>query len=487
MRFSPIKFLHGLLYTVPVLFLTLAACGGGGGTSGGTLTTVTAPAAPTGVSATDASVCYYRIAISWSAATGATGYNLYRSAASGVVATASNKITVAPVTASPYIDSGVAVTSSSKFYYIVTAVNSAGESVASAEVNATAAGALGVCTKRGGSIQVNPLALSGTVTTLAGKSGLPGATDATGISAQFNGPNGIATDGTNIYVADTANNVIRKIVISSGAVTTVAGSGAASSVDAPGTLASFNGPKGITTDGTNLYVADTGNNTIRKIDSSGAVSTVAGSGAIGSTDNLTGTLATFHLPSGITSDGTNLYVADTANHLIRKIVLASPFAVTTVAGTGTAGSFDALGTSASFSSPIGITSDGTNLYVADTANHLIRKIVLTSPFAVTTVAGSAGVSGITDGTTAARFNFPQGITTDGTNLYVADRANHLIRKISGAAVSTVAGTVVAGVGTAGSADGTGANASFSSPIGITTDGTYLYDADSGTSTIRRIQ
>jgi sugar lactone lactonase YvrE len=473
MRFSPIKFLHGLLYTAPILLLVLAACGGGG-SSGGTLTTVTPPAAPTGVGAIDATVCYYRIAISWSAATGATGYNLYRSAASGVVATASNKITVAPVTASPYIDSGTAVTSSSKFYYIVTAVNSAGESVASAEVNATAAGSLGVCTKKGGSIQGSTLALSGTVTTLAGKSGLPGTTDATGISAQFNGPNGIATDGTNIYVADTANNVIRKIAISTGAVTTLA--------------TGFNGPKGITTDGTNLYVADTGNNTIRKIDSLGVVTTVAGSGAIGSADNPTGTSAMFHLPSGITTDGTNLYVADTANHLIRKIALTgTTFAVTTVAGTGTPGFTDSPG--ASFSSPSGITSDGLNLYVADTANRTIRKIVISSGV-VTTVAGLAGASGIADGTTNARFNFPQGITTDGTNLYVADTANHLIRKIvltGTVTVSTVAGTVVAGVGTAGSANGTGANASFSSPIGITTDGTYLYDADRGTSTIRRIQ
>jgi sugar lactone lactonase YvrE len=433
MRFSPIKFLHGLLYMVPVLVLALAACGGGGGGSGGGVT-VTPPAAPIGVSAANASGCYARIQISWTAATSATGYNIYRSATS-TVTKASTKLTTTVVTASPYIDTALTVNgTTTTYYYAVTAINSAGESPVSATVNAAIPATVAPCLTKGGSLQGNPLALSGTVTTLAGKSGLPGATDATGISAQFNGPSGIATDGTNIYVADTANNVIRKI------------------------------------------------------DSSGAVTTVAGSVTIGSADSPTGTSATFHLPSGITTDGTNLYVADTANHLIRKITLLSPFAVTTVAGTGTAGSADSPG--ASFSSPIGITSDGPNLYVADTANHTIRKILISSG-AVTTVAGLAGAFGITDGTgAAARFKSPQGITTDGTYLYVADTANHLIRKIDLAGtvlVSTVAGTVVAGAGTAGSADGTGAGASFSSPIGITTDGTYLYDADNGTSTIRRIQ
>jgi len=120
-------------------------------------------------------------------------------------------------------------------------------------------------------------------------------------------------------------------------------------------------------------------------------------------------------------------VADFDNHLIRKIVISTG-AVTTLAGTGSSGSANGTGTSASFNSPHGITTDGTNLYVADMSNHLIRQIVI-STGVVTTVAGT-GSSGSANGTgTSASFNLPRGITTDGTNLYVAEYGNHLIRKI----------------------------------------------------------
>ena len=120
-------------------------------------------------------------------------------------------------------------------------------------------------------------------------------------------------------------------------------------------------------------------------------------------------------------------MADTSNNLIRQIVISTGV-VTTVAGTGSSGSANGTGTSASFNNPGGITTDGTNLYVADQSNHLIRKIVI-STGAVTTVAGT-GSSGSANGTgTSASFSYPHGITTDGTNLYVADSNNHRIRKI----------------------------------------------------------
>ena len=151
----------------------------------------------------------------------------------------------------------------------------------------------------------------------------------------------------------------------------------------------------------------------------------SGSASSGST-NATGTAARFKYPQGITTDGTNLYVADHGNHMIRKIVIATG-AVTTLAGSSS-GYTDATGTSARFKNPRAITTDGTNLYVADLENHMIRKIVI-STGAVTTLAGSTS-SGSTDATgTSARFNYPQAIITDGTNLYVADTDNHLIRKI----------------------------------------------------------
>jgi hypothetical protein len=333
----------------------------------------------------------------------------------------------------------------------------------------------------GGSIQGGQLSLSTVVTTLAG-TGSHGSANGTGTSASFNAPFGVTTDGTNLYVADYGNHLIRKIVISTGAVTTLAGTGSSGSANGTGTSASFNYPGGITTDGTNLYVTDEQNHLIRKIViSTGAVTTVAGTGSSGSA-NGTGTSASFHHPAGITTDGTNLYVSDYENHLIRKIVISTG-AVTTVAGTGSQGSANGTGTSASFYKPTGITTDGTNLYVSDLFNFLIRKIVI-STGAVTTVAGT-GSQGSANGTgTSASFGGPWGITTDGTNLYVADFVNHSIRQV---VISSGVVTTVAGTGSSGSANGTGTSASFNQPVGITTDGTNLYVADYSNELIRQVE
>ena len=324
------------------------------------------------------------------------------------------------------------------------------------------------------------------VTTIAGTAGAWGSADGTAALARFSFPFGITLDGANLYVADTYNNTVRKIVISTGAVTTIAGTaGTTGSADGTGTAATFLSPTGITTDGTNLYLTDYGNSTIRKIViSSGAVTTIAGTaGAKGSADG-TGTAATFNLPAGITTDGTNLYLTDYGNNTVRKIVISTG-AVTTIAGTaGAVGLADGTGATATFSFPFGITTDGTNLYVADSFYSTIRKIVI-STRAVTTIAGTAGALGSADGTgAAATFFYPLGITTDGTNLYVADTDNSMIRRIviSTGAVATIAGNVTA----IGSADGTGAAATFFYPAGITTDGTNLYVADTNNSTIRKI-
>jgi sugar lactone lactonase YvrE len=324
---------------------------------------------------------------------------------------------------------------------------------------------------------------SGVVTTLAGNNGF-GTFDGAGTGSVFANPSGITTDGTNLYVADMANQIIQKVVIASGARTVLAGSGLWASTDGTGTAASFNHPSGITTDGTNLYV--TGGSTIRQIViSSGAVSTLAGSGTLGAADG-TGAAASFMTPNGITTDGTNLYVADSQNNRIRKIVISSGV-VTTLAGSGTAGSADGTGTAATFSTPYGITTDGTNLYVTEIgmfpASHRIRQIVI-STGVVTTLAGSA-TAGSADGTgVAATFNAPQGISTDGTNLYVAEAGGNKIRKI---VISTGVVTTLAGAGTSGYADGTGAAAIFGSPTGITSDGTSLYVVETKNNLIRKVQ
>lgn len=337
----------------------------------------------------------------------------------------------------------------------------------------------------GGAKQGNVLTLTGSVSVLAGQASQLGTTDGTGSAARFNAPSCITTDGTNLYVADTGNNAIRKVVIATGAVTTLAGTvgiGAAQtsgSTDGTGSAAKFNAPFAITTDGTNLYVADTNNNTIRKVViATRAVTTLAGSAGIpGSTDGI-GSAGLFNSPSGITTDGTNLYVSDTGNRTIRKVVIATG-AVTTLAGSaGTPGSTDGVGSTALFGTVFGIASDGTNLFVADTDNNTIRKIVIATG-SVTTLAGSAGQIGKTDGTgTTARFNSPVGITTDGICLYIADSRSDSIRKLiiaTGSVTTLVAGTSL------------NSTSPLSLPLGITTDGASLFVADTQNSTIDSIK
>ena len=298
------------------------------------------------------------------------------------------------------------------------------------------------------------------VSTLAG-SGTEGATNGQGTAASFKFPQGVIVDVLgNVYVADNANHLIRKIT-AAGDVTTLAGSGTPGSANGQGAAASFNSPTGLAVDFQgNVYVADNGNHLIRKITAAGDVTTLAGSGAQGSA-NGQGTAASFNSPSDVALDiAGNVYVADQSNHLIRKITSAGD--VSTLAGSGTEGATNGTGTAASFKFPQGVTVDGPgNVYVADNGNHLIRKI--TQAGEVTTLAGS-GTQGATNGTgTAASFNFPLGVTVFGTGIvYVADGGNHLIRKI------TPAGdvTTLAGSGAQGATNGEGTAASFNVPTGV---------------------
>jgi len=336
----------------------------------------------------------------------------------------------------------------------------------------------------GGSIQGRVLNLTAAVTTFAGTAGAAESTDGTGTAARFRSPSGITTDGTNLYVADANNHTIRQVVIATGVVTTLAGTaGAADSTDGTGAAARFRSPTGITTDGTNLYVADSSNHTIRQIViATGVVTTLAGTAGVNDFVDGTGPAARFADPYAITTDGTNLYVTDDSNNAIRQIVIATGV-VTTLAG-GTAGSADGTGAAAQFDTPDGITTDGTNLYVADSGNHTIRQVVIATAV-VTTLAGTPGVFDSTDGTGAtARFYYPYGITTDGINLYVVEYSNYTIRKIviATGVVTTLAGTALS----SGFTDGTGAAALFSDPEGITNDNSSLFVADTGNHTIRKV-
>lgn len=381
---------------------------------------------------------------------------------------------------------------------------------------------------------VRKITHAGVVSTLAGIAHKPGSADGIGSAAQFNHPCGLAIDKSgNLYVSDESNDTIRKIT-PSGKVTTLAGTaGKEGYNDGTGSAARFRHPKGIalSRDGI-LYVVDHENRTIRKITQEGVVSTFAGTtGKWGDVDGI-GTAAQFYDPNGITVDAANnVYVAD--NLKIRKILPSGvvitfvkmgelnsealprkfPTAITvdekgylyiasmhnqiifqidpsgiitTLAGLDkTKGYEDGVGEAARFFAPCGITMDSTgNLYVADMGNTAVRKI--TSAGVVTTLAGRPRKGGYSDGVgAAARFDDPRGIVADTAgNLFVVDRGNNIIRKITPAGVvTTLAGTP----GKKGHADGKGSNALFSAlgSLAIDTAGN-LYVSDSDDSTIRKV-
>jgi gliding motility-associated-like protein len=268
-----------------------------------------------------------------------------------------------------------------------------------------------------------------------------------------------------------------------GKTTTVAGTvGVTGNTNGTGTAARFKAPAGIVADQAgNLYVGDTGNSLIRKITPAGVVSTFAGSGTIGSA-NGTGTAASFNGPYGITIDNTgNLYVADHFNNLIRKITPAG--VVSTLAGSGLMGFANGQGTAASFNQPNDIAVDAAgNLYIADGANYVVRKI--TPAGLVSTYAGS-GVRGSANGTlSTSSFDGVSGVTIDPSgNMFVAEGGVNRIRKITSAGVvSTFAGT-----GAQGSTDGPGATATFNFlTIARADAGGYVYIAGGNGNNIRRI-
>jgi len=262
----------------------------------------------------------------------------------------------------------------------------------------------------------SPFPLNGTFYPLAGGGYL---TDGTFTTGSFGTISAMIVDSTNtgIYVADSGKNAIRKLTTTTSTITSMT----------PRII--IMNPGGVViTASFNMYIADTGNNRILNCVNTFLFNTFVGSStnAAGST-NGTGSAASFNSPRGLVSDSAgNLYVADTGNHQIRKITPAG--VVTTFAGS-TAGYVDAVGVAAKFSSPQGIAIDSIGtLYIADTGNNLIRKILTSG--AVSTLAGIVA-GGYTDGPSAtAAFNAPQGIAVDAAGyVYVADTGNRVIRII----------------------------------------------------------
>lgn len=386
-----------------------------------------------------------------------------------------------------------------------------------------------------GSHTVRRVTPDGTVTTLAGRPGEQGCADGAGREARFRSPSGVAVDGSgNVYVADTGNHTLRKIT-SSGAVTTLAGKAEMKSgamvggfADGKGAGAKFRAPRGVAVDGAgNVYVADTDNAVVRKVLPDGTVKTLAGAAGSAGYANGTGAVARFSGPQYVAVDAAgNVYVTDAGNQVVRKITsyglaatvtnglarfvsprgiavdrqgnilvadndaqtvsrIAPKGGVSVFAGSPSRhGCVDGAAAAARFNRPCGVVSDGSRLLVTDSFSQALRTV--SEEGAVATLAGRAGVAGGADGTgTNATFFWPAGAARDRAgNIVVADSGNHTLRKVSpDGRVATLAGRA----GTSGSADGTGDKASFSWPSDVAADrfGNFFV-ADRGNHVIRRV-
>jgi uncharacterized delta-60 repeat protein len=331
-----------------------------------------------------------------------------------------------------------------------------------------------------------PLTVSATVyqfSTFAGMAGVSGTADGVGDGARFAGPYGLTCRGGALYVADSSAATIRKIT-TSGVVTTLAGvAGARGQVDGPPSVARFDSLFSVAMDSVGELLTVTDGHTIRQVSTGGFVTTLAGlSGAPGAADG-TRSNARFRQPQGVAVDRNgNVFVADTLNHSVRKVTPLG--VVTTIAGSlGEVGSADGVGTAARFSYPVGITIDGAdNLYVVETGNVDVRKI--TPAGVVSTIAGQPGSFGSADGVgSTARFMGGFGVVADTTgNLFVADTNAETVRKIIGGNIVRTIGGVAA---QRGSQDGIGSGARFFNPasVAVTLIGT-IFVADAQNHTIR---
>jgi len=340
-----------------------------------------------------------------------------------------------------------------------------------------------------------PGASAANVSTIAGGAGAAGFADGNGSQTRFQKLSGVAVGPDDaIYLADTGNQRIRVVrgqTVSGGGtnwtVSTLAGNGTAGFADGPGAGAMFNNPHGVAVDAAGVvYVADTANNRIRRITSDGTVSTLAGDGTTG-LQNGAGSQARFNAPQGVATDNQgNVYVADTGNAAVRLINAGGT--VGTVAGDGTVGSNDSPG--ARFDGLVGIAVEGQNVYVylADTGNHRIRRLDVAGT--VVTVTGAE--RGFKDGSAGqARFAEPSGIAIDGAGkIIIADGVNSLVRMVDPALVingSNQAVTTLAGTGVRGLTDGPGDVARFFTPRGLAvSNSSAVIVADTGNQVVRRI-
>ena len=395
-------------------------------------------------------------------------------------------------------------------------------------------------------------AFTGTISTIAGTGNQGYSRDGgPATQAELNGPHSIALDATgNLYIGDYWNNRVRKVEAATGTISTIAGTGERgySGDGGPATKAQLAKVSGVAVDGEgNVYIADTGNHRIRKVDAAtGTISTLAGSANVGDggpatssrlvqsrsvavdgtghvyiadiwshsirrVDAFTGTISTIagtgnrgysgddgpaneaqlSEPEAVAVDGSgDLYIADSANQRIRRVD-ATTGTISTIAGMGDwdYGGDGGPATQAHLRHPRGVAVDGDgNVYIADTDNNRIRKVDAATG-TISTIAGTGdwGYSGDGGPATQAQLGTPQGVVVDGDgNIYIADIFNYRIRKVEAATgtISTIAGTGEQGGGGDG---GPASEAQFSEPHGVALDGDgHLYIADSSNHRIRRV-
>ncbi len=338
--------------------------------------------------------------------------------------------------------------------------------------------------------RIRMVSVNGVISTIAG-TGTQGSSGdgAAATSAQLNQPYGIAVSaGGSVFIADSNNQKIRKV--SGGVISTVAGTGTSgySGDGATATAANLSNPHGVAVDSSgNLYIADTSNARIRKVDGSGNITTVAGNGSccFYSGDNGPATSAQLNNPNGVAADSAgNIYIADTNNNRLRMVTAGGT--ISTIAGTGAYGFAGYAGpaVSAQLANPIGVAVDPAgNVYISDSSSQRIRKVMMASGMIISLVGGATG-----DGSAAilGGLDMPAGAAMDASgNIYFADSSNNRIRKIDTTGnITTVAGTGIAGFsGDSGPAVG----ATLSNPQGVAVDSAgNLYIADTNNGRIRKV-
>jgi sugar lactone lactonase YvrE len=345
--------------------------------------------------------------------------------------------------------------------------------------------------------RVRKVSASGAITTVAGNGTAGyftgyGGDGGAATSALLYYPAGVAVDAAgNLFIADTANQRVRK-VSASGVISTVAGNGTPgySGDGGPATAAQLAGPSGVAVDGAgNLFIADNGNERVRKVSATGVITTVAGNGTPGySGDGGAATSARLSRPLGVAVDAAgNLFIADSSNNRVRKVSVSG--VITTVAGTGTSGYSGDGGpaTSAWLSYPSGVAVDAAgDLFIADSSNNGVRRVSASG--VITTVAGNGryGYSGDGGPATSAQLYFPQGVAVGAAgDLFIADSYNDRVRKVSaGGVITTVAGTGSYGYSGDG---GPATSAQLYRPEGVAVGAAgSLFVADNGNSCVRKV-